>query len=312
MKIQRVTFDEIEEFEALDIHDIPQETDVVWSITYDPITGKFNMAKIYNGYQMMINKAQLTKEFETRTDKLSVDRGFKFRKDWDLDRVVEALTDPATAPRLTTNTSIKLIEVAVSTSIDIYYTYTQNDGGMNQPSLATFYADDVQLAHSVYVVARSSEATIKLTTNIVIDIAITPVPRFDMTNMSANNYIKVIYPSFHGYKVVPGSGSRADVAEGDLTEKQLDDITATKDVIFNFQALHGTGALYYWFVVSSSHNPVSWVSIDSAGVEDGLNQGSISTLFEAQATTITYNGNSYTAYLTKQPTEFNNRVKIKF
>ncbi|MCK5788433.1 MAG: hypothetical protein KAH32_05520 [Chlamydiia bacterium] len=312
IKIRRITFDEIKEFEALDVNRLPEEQDTVWSIIFDPVADKFTMAKLYNGYEMTIVKSILTKNFETRTDDLSVDRGFVFKKNWDLDDVVDALTFPVSGPTLSIVSSVMLAEISVSTPVSLSSTYTKNGGGDLVAGSEEYYVDGVSLGGGGRTFNLQKTTETSTTVSVNVDIDISSDPKYDMTTMSTYTKILTIHPSFHGFKSPNGSGSFNPIVETDFTRKQLDDIARTKDTIFNFTNIGGSGALYYWFAVGGIHTPISWVEIDSAGVEDGINQGAIDTLFNKQAVDITYLGNTFKVFVVKQPTEFINRIKIKF
>lgn len=311
-QIQHITFDEILEFKDLDMHKLAQEANTVWAIVYDPITRKYIKSKLYDGYSMTIYKAELSQAYVTNTDKLSVERGFIFESGSSLDDVVRALTNPPAKPKVTISISNRMVEASVSTSLNISFSPFQGDGCPIDATSAIFYVDNVDIGGTgSFDLLRTTEQTVNV--RMIVSTVSCSGASYNDPTLSDSTFVRVVYPHFIGFKAVLTGGGHLPITSSDLSSREdLEDVTLTKRIIIDFNTLGVSGASYLYFATHTSHAPKSWVEISASGVEDGINKGDIDVLFDKLPSAVSHKGNDYNIYITKQPTEFAKRIKIKF
>lgn len=302
--IERITFEEIQEFKDLDLFELTEgeNPEELILLAYDPALNKFVTAILdvnpSSGNITINNDAQLTRDITVITEDLPVAKGFVFKKDTDFTEFVQILCNPSKPSILVLSATPTIIEVNTATPILLSYAYTQNDGGVLDAATLEYFRETVATfsGESTTILTEST-----ITYNIFIDMLLSD--QYAAEKLTDADTIRAIYPHFIG---IDGSGTTPGALVGPL----LTDIKTLDYFYADFTALD-EGFTYYWFAVHTSNNPLSWAEVDSNGTEDFLNSGDLDTLFNYSGQ-ITYKNNTYSVYMTNA-TDFNGgRIKIKF
>lgn len=301
--IERIHFEQIQEFRDLDLYSIdpsanPEENIL---IVYDPVIRKFVPAILdtdpTSGGVTVFNDAKLIRDVVVQTDKLPVPRGFVFKKDTEFTEFVELLCNPKEGPILTLNASPALIEVNQATNVFLSYTYTQRDGGTLDTDTIEFFRETVATFDG-----EATTVTTERTVNYSMYVDMDASDDFEAEKLDDSDSIRAVYPNFIGTSV---DGN----APGSLSGPRLSDIKTDGTLIAELNQV-STDFTYYYFAVHTSNNPIEWVEIDDNGQEDFLNGGPIGTAF-SNVGTVTFKNNSYSIWMSAKTT-WGKRIKIKF
>jgi len=310
--IQRILIEQIQEFESLDLQDfIPVDPNKLQMLAYEQSVNRFYMIEFPSdgSGNVIVNKATLATGHTVNTDDLSTPRGFEFRAGWDLDAVVEALCNPPVQGILTFNATPYLVEVNTPTNITLSYNWDKKSEGDAVISSVQYYRGTLPIGTIPDLLTATNVGLITYK----VEFTTLATPQFPASTKTGTDTVKAIYPFFIGAQDTSLIG---DIGTLDSHPIQpLHDINATHYMMANFNTLvppaTPTPQKNYWFATHQSMDPISWVAVDSNGVEDNLNKGPIGTAF-SNIGNLTYKGNSYKIWMGTQPTFYNSRIKIKF
>jgi hypothetical protein len=302
--IERISFEEIQEFKDLDLfHLVPENNEyLVVLLAYDAVTKKFGTALLdtnpESGLDIVVNNnSSLTSDIIVETDLMSVPEGYIFTAGTDLTEVMQLLANPPVEPIVTLNTPFDLYEVNVAQNIPLSYVYTQNAGGtLDVGSLA--YYNGVTGIGNPYPITFTQAGPVNL--NLLIDMDASTY--YTARKLKGEKIIKAVYPIFNG---VTGNNAETVILDTPLL-RDLD----SGEVILDTDNMVVTNTAYYWFAIHRSLDPVQWVTMDR-GHESIMNGGPIDSLFTL-ADSITYKNNIYNVYMTDHETVFSDKLKIKF
>lgn len=312
--IQRILAEQIQEFENLDLQDVPDSASATELnvLAYNPVTDRFflyNYDPAGSGNVIINDNAKLQVSHTVNTDDLSTPRGFEFQKGWDLDAVVEALCNPPVLGSLSLATSPYLVEINQATQVSLVYTWNQGSEGGVQLSTVEYFRGSL----AIVTIPDTLTATVPGFVTYKVKFRVDDTPQFPSSIKEATSNVKVVHPFLIG---AGANDTLASVTPLEESDKQpLWDIDTTNYLIASFDDLipsaSPTPQNYYWFATEASKIPTEWRAVDAQGVEDPLNGGIIATAF-SDIGNLAFKGVSYKVWMGIQPTFYSSRIKIKF
>jgi hypothetical protein len=296
--IERITFEEIQEFKNLNLYELPAQANPanLMILIYDTNTKSFSSGVMdASGNITITTDAILTRNVTVNTDDLPVNRGHVFLQGTAFTDVIDVLCNPPTDSSLSKSLDVILIEWGVATARTISHVFTQGtetDG--EDAGTIVYYKDNVVIGSATDSTSITAESTVLY--EVGVDTLNTTLP---IKSFREGINMRVIFPIFIGQ----GFGPVA-------TTPELQDLEIDRYIICDFPTIAG-GFDYYWFSVEQGKTPLRWAEIDAAGAETGINKGDISTLFEA-AGSFQHNGNTMSSYRTVGKKIFALRIKIEF
>jgi hypothetical protein len=298
--IERVSFEEIQEFKNLDLHALPTAVapDNLVMLIYDTNTRLFthaNIDTIADGDVNISTDALLETDITVNTDDLPVNRGHVFLQGTSFTDVINTLCNPPTDSSLAVTISETVIEWGVSTSRETAHVFTQGtetDG--EDAGTIVYYKDNVVQGSAIDISAVNIEGDVLY--EVALDTLTNTLP---LKAFRSGAIMRVIFPVFIG------NGASAS-ANGVL----LKDIKKDGFIICDFPGL-AAGFDHYWFAVEENNIPIHWAEIDAQGNETAINKGELSLLFE-YTETFMHNGNNFFAYRTLNQKTLPLRIKIYF
>jgi hypothetical protein len=310
--ISKISFEEIQEFQWLNLFDITSFAEgTVILLTYDPATRLFTTAElnINTGVINLTQDSTLQSNITTTTDKLPVESGYVFKLGESLTEVLQTLTNPIFNSKVTLSTTNSisgeqssdtiLVEIATSTQVTFSYEYEKRQGGALDPGTEVYYLNNSSVNNPTTI-------TYSNLTSAELKIRVTNVANssFGITQIYDTMSVKSVHPIFHGV-------SATDVKPSDFTSGTLvlADVVVDKEIELPIKG--ESTATYYWFGMHTSLTPINWIGVYSNGTLQYSNEGLMLSTFNNKGT-ITHKGHIYNIYMTKSKTLFEQNIKINF
>jgi hypothetical protein len=310
--ISKISFEEIQEFQWLNLFDIPSSEDgTVIILTYDPATRVFSVAEVNLGTSVinLTQESTLLYNITTATDDLPVERGYVFKKGETVTEVLQRLASPIFNAKVTlsstnnvsgiTSDNTLLVEIATPSQITFSHVYEKRQAGNEAAGTDLYYLDNVAATNPktlTYNTITSGEFKIKVTSE--------SNTSFDASDVFDTMDVKSVYPIFHGVSAVDSKPN--DFTAGSLV---LADIVEDGEVELPISG--ETDAAYYWFGIHTSITPINWIGVYSNGTLQYSNEGLMLSNFNNKGTVI-YKGFIYNVYMTKSKTLFEQNIKLNF
>lgn len=299
--IERIHFEQIQEFKNLDLYNMLPTGDIndLILLTYDVASKTFTktVLEAASGGNILVSvDAKLTADVPVNTDKLSVPRGYIFRKDTVLTDVLSLLCNPPVVSTFSATATPGIIMVGAPTPRTLSYDFVQ---GVDTES--------IDVSSVAYFKGGTPMAGPTDTTVVQIPGALTyKVAASTLSVALASKYMESLVTVSVAYPHFVGAGATA------LTDPKVTVIPSDKFIICDFPSISNSTQDFHWFAVHDSDVPLTWVEIDSAGNEDPINRGEISTLFEKQPVGDIFLGNTFMYYKTRVEKILPLKIKINF
>lgn len=295
-KIERVSFDQIEEFKDLNTEELTGG-DKLYSIMFDPNTGLFKYTQIYDGFNITNINSKTTSAIAVVNPNLGVPVGAILPIESTMDDLATFLLDPPTEAVYSMSLDKSIIRTRSIEQINVSYSYMAGDRGAI--TSVKYFKDNVVQGSNIIDINENIEKQIEI--KVIIDTD-------DTGTLGANQIVmtKTLYISAVEFFGTVGGTSRI-VTGADFTNPYL---SAATDAIFNYPALVA-GVGYFWFAALKSKSPSEWISINTDGSEDAINRGTIPGGLFALQGEVTHVFDIYEVYIVADATAFSTKIKIK-
>lgn len=316
--IARISFEEIQEFEHLNLFEIPPAVgNKSTLLLYDTVTKTFSVGELDIDANVIsiIQQSSLVTNVTIKTDDLPTERGYVFYKGQSLTDIMQILAKPTFDGKVTVKGINKtfdatetdwsyeqvIVEIAAQTDIEISNDYEQNQAG--SISGAQYYID------TSTPITPAPNITVTLSTEDTRTVLLEAITADSTTYTGKAIYgslvIKPVYPSFYGVSDTgnkPGSFTTAN------STMMLVDTIAEEPL--NIPIKNNVNQ-YYWFAVSTKVNPFNWIGVYDNGHLAYSKEGLVETTFENLGNTV-HRGNTYNVFMTPDKTIFDTNIKINF
>lgn len=298
--IERVSFEEIQEFKDLNLFNLPAvaSPDNLIMLVYDTRTSSFLHAKIDAlGGGVVFDEAKLTKDVTVNTEKLPVNSGYVFLQGTSFTDVLDILCNPPTDSTLTAAVDRDIIEYGIGVPRVLSYTFDMGtETGPIDVATVEYFRGATLLPSQTDSLAITSGDEVVYTIKATAPAAgATPLKAFQSSVI-----MRVVIPTFIGLgqTAVP------------TNDKSLQDIKKDGYIICDFTDVSNDFD-FYWFAVDHTFVPKRWAEIDEQGHETGTNKGGMDLLFEP-ANSFVYTTNTFFSYRTLDKKVLPLRIKIYF
>ena len=318
--IQRILFEQIQEFKSLDLQEFdptdPDYVDKFPILVYNAASNQFTLAPFpKNFYGNIITSTAELKTSHTAGPSSPMPIGFTFVQGWDLDQVVEAICNPPVSGTLSFNADKSLVEIGLQTDINLTYNWNQQSEGPVVPSTFIYYRGSTVL-HSGSIVSPFTDhllASNRGTITYKVEFRTGDTPNFPSSIKTATDTVKAVYPHFAGAN--DNGAFPTSLTAAGSHKQTLTDIEATHNATVNYSGIVPPATplptKFYWFAVEDRLTPTEWIGL-AGGHEDPDNSGEITSSYNKAPNTISYKNTAYRVYMTKVYTYYDTPVRIKF
>ena len=306
--IQRITFDQIDEFKALDTEKLARIADTQYIITYDPLIGKFVFSELYGGLNITNIDATTDVDIVNNNPALGLIDKLVIPEDTSLTEFVHMLLNPSKKGTLTCSVSPELVETGVSTIFTISYNYSQHsDGPM---ASVTYIADGNNIGANIFSYTFTSEESLAVGVSLKSSAGSLPADTFNCFTE-----IKGVYPEYYGSGGLASDFVTRPTVTQTVLSTALNIIDARREFVIDYPSLGFEAANWPWFAIAVSRGlPKKWAGLvgNTGEAEDPLNFGTVVDSFDLMpGTVLDKHGVAYNIFQIKNVTQFA-RIKITF